>query len=104
MYKRQLLNGECVIIPFKREISPAEPRGLLALDLNETNVTGVDTSGGFLRVDLSEIRRIRETYAGKRERIQAKLPRESKSFKRLMAKYGRRSAGWTTYSINRVRK
>ncbi len=32
----------------------------------------------------------RETYAGKRERIQAKLPRESKSFKRLMAKYGRR--------------
>ena len=100
-----LLNDECVIIPFKREISPAEPRGLLALDLNETNVTGVDTSGGSLRVDLSEIRRIRETYAGKGSASKRNCRgSRNRSNGLWRSTAGGRSAGWTTYSINRVRK
>jgi putative transposase len=87
-----LLNGECVIIPFKREVSLVEPKGLMALDLNETNITGMATDGGTLRVDLSDLKRIREVYTEKRKKIQKSLPKESKLFKRLMAKYGSRES------------
>jgi len=99
-----LLDGECAIIPFKRELSPVEPRGLMALDLNETNITGVATDGKSVRIDLSKTKVIRETYAEKRKRIQEKLPKESKTFKRLMAKYGEREKRRVDDALHRASK
>jgi putative transposase len=85
-----LLNQECVIIPFKTEVSPVEPKGLMALDLNEENITGVSTNPHIIRVDTKELRTIHSTYFAIRRRIQKLSKEKPRTAKRLMAKYSNR--------------
>jgi len=66
-----------------------EPKGAIAIDINEENIVGLATDGGTLTLDTSEIKRIRSAYFEKRRRIQRKV-RGAKAFKRLMEKYGKR--------------
>ena len=99
-----LINGEHVIVPFKREISLLEPKGKIALDLNESNITGVSADGEIAKADLSEIKRVHECYAEKRNRIQEKLPKESKSFKQLIKKYGGREKRRVDNTLHKASK
>ncbi|MEM2571025.1 MAG: transposase [Thermoproteota archaeon] len=85
-----IINEQYVLIPFKRTVNLLEPKGSIALDINEENITALATDGGSFIVDTSEIKRIRSAYFEKRRRIQSKVAEGTRTYRRLMEKYGRR--------------
>ena len=83
------MNEHWIIVPFKQEIDLTKPDERIAIDVNETNVTAVDSSENCLKIDISKLRAIHEAYSNKLRRIQR--IGDSKAKKRLYAKYsGRR--------------
>jgi len=84
-----IINDRWVIVPFKQEIDPTKPDEAIAIDVNEANITAVDSKGNCLKIDTSKIRAIHETYLRKLRCIQQ--IGNSKAKKRVLAKYsGRR--------------
>ncbi len=84
-----VVNGTGVYIPFKKATAQVEPRGWIAVDVNETNVTAVSTDSHVLRFE-TNLREIRSAYFEKRRRIQELSKRKPKTSERLMAKYSER--------------
>jgi len=96
-----VVNEEYVLIPFKKTVDLTKPDEWIALDMNETNITGVSTNPHAYRWDLSELRRIYWVYHEIRRRIQAiKGPRR----KRLLRKYSRRLRNRTRDLCHKVSK
>ena len=94
-----VVNEKCVLVPFRKTVDLTKPDEWIALDMNETNVTGVSTNPHVLRWDLSELRRIYWTYHEIRRRIQAvKGPRRA----RLLEKYSRRLRNRTRDLLHKV--
>ncbi|MEM2168129.1 MAG: transposase [Candidatus Bathyarchaeia archaeon] len=85
-----IINEQYVLIPFKRIVNLLEPKGAIALDINEENITALATDGGSFIINTSEIKRIRSAYFEKRRRIQMKVAKGTKAYKKLMEKYGKR--------------
>lgn len=82
-----MVNEQYVLIPFRKALDLTKPDEWIAIDMNETNITGVSTNPHVYRWDTSELRRIYWAYHEIRRRIQAiKGPRRS----RLLRKYSRR--------------
>ncbi len=61
-----IVTPEKVIVPFKKEVKLIQPKQWLAIDVNETNVTGVSSDSGWFIIDTSEIKRIRHVYFEKK--------------------------------------
>lgn len=84
-----MMNEHWIIVPFKQEVELTKPDECIAIDLNESNVTLVDSDGNCLKIDISKIRATHEAYYNKLRNIQR--IGNSKVKKRLLAKYsGRR--------------
>ncbi|MEM3750417.1 MAG: hypothetical protein QXO59_06315 [Candidatus Jordarchaeales archaeon] len=66
-----IINEQYVLIPFKWVVNLLEPKGAIALDINEENITALATDGGSSVIDTSEIKR--KGY------VQHTLKRESES-------------------------
>jgi len=79
------MNEHWIIIPFKQEIDLTKPDECIAIDVNETNVTAVDSAGNCTVIDTKKIRAVHEAYANKLKKIQR--IGESKVKKRLFQKY-----------------
>ncbi|MEM1586217.1 MAG: transposase [Candidatus Bathyarchaeia archaeon] len=77
-----------IIVPFKQEIDLTKPDECVAIDINETNITAVDSSGNCVKIDASKLRTIYEAYMNKLKRIQR--IGNSKVKKRLYTKYSSR--------------
>ena len=80
-----VMNEHWIIVPFKREIDLAKPDESIAIDVNETNITAVDSKGNCLKIDTSILRETHMAYANKLRKIQ-KIE-DSKVKKRLYKKY-----------------
>ena len=94
-----VVNEEYVLVPFRKTVNLTKPDEWIALDMNETNVTGVSTNPHVFRWDLSELRRIYWTYHEIRRRIQAiKGPRRA----RLLEKYSRRLRNRTRDMLHKI--
>ena len=94
-----VVNEEYVLVPFRKTVDLTKPNEWIALDMNETNVTGVSTNPHIFRWDLSELRRIYWTYHEIRRRIQAiKGPRRV----RLLEKYSRRLRNRTRDLLHKI--
>jgi len=94
-----VVNEECVLVPFRKAVDLTKPDEWIALDMNETNVTGISTNPHVFRWDLSELRRIYWTYHEIRRRIQAiKGPRRA----RLLEKYSRRLRNKTRDLLHKI--
>lgn len=65
-----ILNENFVIIPFIKEVDLTNPNESIAIDINESNVTAVDSKGNSFVIDLSEVKRIHYCYFQKRRNIQ----------------------------------
>ena len=76
-----------MLVPFRKTVDLTDPEEWIALDVNETNVTGVSSNPHVYRWDLSELRRIYWTYHEIRRRVQRIKGRRRK---RLLEKYSRR--------------
>jgi len=80
-----IMNEHWIIVPFKQEIDLTKPDEAVAIDVNENNITVVDSKGNCLKIDTSKIRATHETYSRKLRRIQQ--IGNSKVKKRLLVKY-----------------
>ena len=83
------MNGEKVIIPFRKEVDLTNPKDWIAIDINESNVTGVSSNPHILRIEHG-LRTIHTTYFEIRRRIQKLSKYKPITSKRLMEKYSGR--------------
>lgn len=84
-----LLNETKVLVPFRKNIDLITPKGWVAIDINESNVTGISTNPHILRVN-TNLREIRSTYFEKRRRIQKLSKDRPLTAKKLLEKYSGR--------------
>ncbi len=84
-----MMSGEKVIVPFRKEVDLANPKDWIAIDINESNVTGVSSNPHILRIE-HELRTIHTTYFEIRRRIQRLSKYRPITSKRLMEKYSGR--------------
>ena len=95
------MNGEKVIVPFRKEIDLTNPNDWIAIDINETNVTGVNSKGEFFQVDTSEVKSIHHTYFERRRKIQRKVSGR-KTRKNLLVKYGNREKNRVRDELHKI--
>ena len=61
------MNGEKVVVPFRKEVDLTNPKDWIAIDINESNVTGVSSNPHILRIEHG-LRTIHTTYFEIREK------------------------------------
>lgn len=83
------VNETKVVVPFKKEVDLQNPGDWIAIDINESNVTGVSTNPHILRIDHG-LRTIHTTYFQIRRRIQKLVKERPKTARRLLKKYSAR--------------
>jgi len=83
------MNGEKVIIPFRKEVDLTNPKDWMAIDINESNVTAVSTNPHVIRIE-HRMRTIHTTYYEIRRRIQRLSKYKPITSERLMKKYSGR--------------
>ena len=98
-----IITPEKVIVPFKKEVQLIEPKEWIAVDINETNVTGVSSDGSWFIIDTSEVKRIRHVYFEKRRKIQSGI-KCGKRRKELLTKYGKREKNRVKDILHKVSK
>ncbi|MEM3832442.1 MAG: transposase [Thermoprotei archaeon] len=84
------INETKIIVPFKKDVDLSNPSDWIAIDVNESNVTGVSTNPHVMRVE-SNLRTIHTTYFNIIRRIQRLKKFKPKTAEELLKKYsGRR--------------
>jgi putative transposase len=98
------INKTKVIIPFKKWVDLQNPNDWMAIDINESNITGVGSNPHILRID-HELRAIHTTYFIIRRRIQKLAKYKPKTAQRLLKKYSdkeRRKTRDLCHKISRI--
>ena len=90
-----IIKRDCVIVPFKRKIKPKINDTIMAIDINEKNVTYsiFDLNGNVIktiRLDIYKAKRIHDNYSKKREKIQKKLAKKPLKMRKILRKYSGR--------------
>jgi hypothetical protein len=65
-----------VIVSFSRNVNIVEPKGFLAIDVNEDNITVVDSDKTVKVYDLSHLRSLRYGYFWRRRKLQQKYHKD----------------------------
>jgi len=83
------INETKVLIPFRKDVDLSNPKDWIAIDINESNVTGVSSNPHVVRWD-AEFGKVRGNYFRKRRRIQRLAKHKPITSRRLMKKYSKR--------------
>ncbi len=83
------INESKIVVPFKKYVDLSNPSDWIAIDVNESNVTGVSTNPHLLRID-TNMREIKSVYFEKRRRIQRLSKHRPLTAMRLLKKYSKR--------------
>jgi putative transposase len=83
------VNENKIIVPFKKEVDLENMKDWIAIDINESNVTGVGSNPHILRIEHS-LRTIHTTYFNIRRNIQKLAKYKPETVERLMKKYSSR--------------
>jgi len=98
-----MINLNNVIIAFSKEVKIKKPKRIVAIDLNEENITCVSSDGLVKVYDLKKAKTFRYTYYLKRKSIQRKIkPRRLR--KKLLAKYSgkeKRKVEWILHNVSK---
>ena len=84
-----ILQEDKLIITFKKEVEPIEPKDYASFDVNLTNITGL-INGRIVKFDLKGLYHIHRVYEEKRRKIQKLSKTKPKTAKKLMEKYSKR--------------
>jgi len=98
-----LLSEKHATIPFIKEVKLTEPRGAVAVDLNESCVACVDDEGRLTWIDAKLVRTVHTEYFKKRRRIQQKVKSETVKAT-LLAKYGQRERRRVEGALHKIAK
>ena len=85
--KEVLLGEKFVYIPIRVHVDLSEPKGFVAVDVNEDNITYVTSDGKAAKIYLG-IKRIKEIYHEKRKKVQKEV--KGKKRNELLRKYSER--------------
>jgi len=113
-YQEKFLNGNYklgsvtinlnnVIIAFSKKVEIKKPKRIVAIDLNEENITCVSSDGLVKVYDLKKVKTLRYTYYLKRKSIQKKVKNRNLR-KELLAKYSgreRRKIEWILHNVSK---
>jgi len=113
-YQKEFLNGNYhfgsvtinlnnVIIAFSKEVVSKKPERIVAIDINEENLTCVSSDGLVKVYDLKPVKTIRYTYYLKRKSIQKKI-RNRKLREKLLEKYSGREKRKVEWFLHNVTK
>ena len=97
------INLNSVILAFSKEVELKTPKRVVAIDVNEENLTCVSSDGMVKVYDLKRVKTIRYTYYLKRKSIQKKV-RNRRLRKMLLAKYSgreRRKIEWILHNVSK---
>lgn len=97
------INLNDAILAFSKETRLKSPKRVVAIDVNEENVTCVSSDGIVKVYDLKRVKTLRYTYYLKRKSIQKKV-RNRKLRKGLLAKYSgreRRKVEWVLHNVSK---
>ncbi len=83
------LNETKILIPFRKDVDLTNPKDWIAIDVNESNVTGVSSNPHILRIE-TNLREIRSVYFEKRRKIQKLSKYKPLTAERLLRKYSDR--------------
>jgi len=97
------INLNNVILAFSKEVELKTLKRVVAIDVNEENLTCVSSDGMVKIYDLKQVKTIRYTYYLKRKSIQKKV-RNRKLRKRLLAKYSGRERRKVEQILHNVSK
>ncbi|ADI31314.1 RNA-guided endonuclease InsQ/TnpB family protein [Staphylothermus hellenicus] len=97
------MNENKVIIPFKKEVDLTNPSDWIAIDINESNVTGVSSNPHILRIE-HNLRTIHTTYYEIRRRIQKLSRYKPITSRRLLKKYSGREKRKTHDLCHKISK
>jgi putative transposase len=92
-----------LILCFRKESNIAEPKSKVALDINERNVTSINSNNKTKIYDLTEVLTTHYTYYLKRKRIQEKV-KNRKLRKQLLKKYSgkeKRKVEWFLHNVSK---
>jgi putative transposase len=92
-----------LVLCFRKESKIAEPKSKVALDINERNVTSINSNNKTRIYDLTEVLTTHYTYYLKRKRIQEKV-KNRKLRKQLLKKYSgkeKRKVEWLLHNISK---
>ena len=96
------LNESVLAIAFSRETAEIEPRGRIGIDINERNVTWLDSSGVVGKEDTSEVAELKERYKAVRAKIAKRTSKDRRIQRGLLSKYGKREKRRTVQAVHRV--
>jgi len=97
------INSNSVILTFSKETNLKSPKRIVAIDVNEENVTCVSSDGLVKVYDLKQVKTIRYTYYLERKTIQKKV-RNRKLRKELLTKYSgkeKRKVEWILHNVSK---
>ena len=83
------INETRILIPFRKDVDLTNPSEWIAIDVNESNVTGFSSNPHILRIE-TNLREIRSAYFEKRQKIQKLSKYKPLTAKRLLRKYSDR--------------
>ena len=98
-----LINETKVLVPFRKDVDLTNPKGWIAIDVNESNVTCVSTNPHIIRFE-HDLREIRSSYFEKRRKIQKLSKLKPTASKRLMKKYSKRERNRTESLCHKIAK
>jgi len=88
-----IIKKDYIVIPFKKSVKLTGTGTIMAVDVNEKNITYTIASKDAkeiiktVRLDIYKVKRIHDEHSKKRQRIQEKLSKKPKVMKKVLIKY-----------------
>lgn len=98
------MTASTVTVAFSKTAEVTEPKGYVAMDINEKSLDCATSNGELFRYDLNELPRIHHVYFEKRRKIQRKFCGDRRKSQELQAKYHERERHRTEQLMHLVSK
>jgi putative transposase len=98
------VTSNTVTIAFSKQVTEIEAKGIMAFDINEKSLVGIDIDDNNLYADLSKVATIQHTYRLKRARIQKRHKHCRTKCNRLLVKLRNRQTKRVENILHKVSK
>ena len=97
-----VLTPKMAFITFSRQVEVKEPKGFMAIDVNEDNITVATTDGTVMVFDLSDLKRASYGYFARRRVTQKRYHHDRRVLKKAMSRMSRNYRNRTSTRLHQV--
>jgi len=98
------LTASKVVLTFVKVAEVTEPRGYVALDVNEKSIDGIASNGGLIRYDLSKIYEINTNLFERVRKFQRKTANDRRVQKKVLSKWYRKRNNRVEAMLHKISK